>query len=300
MYNEYLSCKLCPRECKTDRINGNLGYCLSSAKLFVAKAYPHKWEEPCLSGTNGSGTVFFSGCNLRCVFCQNSIISTNKVQGKEITAERLSDIFIELEQMGVHNINLVTPTHFMPHIKESIKLAKANGIKIPFVYNTSGYEKAEIIKHLSGYIDIYLTDMKYCSNAYAKRYSNAPNYFSYAFDALKAMYKQTGNPVFDENGILKRGTIVRHLIMPDMVTDSKRVLQALFNEFNNNIIYSIMNQFTPISIDQKYDEINRKITDEEYNEVLNFADSIGITNGFTQVGDTASDSFIPSFDLEGV
>lgn len=299
-YKLYDNCNLCPRSCGINRNSAELGFCGKSSDLYVAKAYAHMWEEPCLSGTQGSGTVFFSGCNLKCVYCQNYKISSNEIIGKMITAEHLAQIYLELEQKRVNNINLVTPTHYLPHIIESINLAKQKKINIPFVYNTSGYEKADVIKLLEGYIDIYLTDIKYYSNVYARRYSHADNYFKYAIDAATEMLRQTGKPQYNENGLLKSGVIIRHLVLPDMTYDSKRILRKLFEKFGNDVIYSIMSQFTPINIDNRYVEINRKITQDEYDDVLLFAEQLGIESFYKQIGEAAKESFIPDFDLEGI
>lgn len=292
-------CELCPRNCKIDRINGEVGFCKATDKIKIARASLHFFEEPCISGNNGSGTIFFSFCNLKCVYCQNYDIST-KNYGKEISVNRLCDIMLELQQQGAHNINLVTPTHYVPQIIEAIKKAKEQNLIIPIVYNTSGYEKQETIKLLDGYIDIYLTDMKYYGDEYSLKYSNAKNYFTFAKESLNEMYSQVGTPKFDNNGLMTKGIIVRHLVLPNLINDSKNIIKYLYNTFNNNIYISIMNQYTPLEHVKKYNELNRTITDTEYDEVINYAISLGIENAFIQEGETQKESFIPKFDNTGI
>ena len=294
----YKNCTLCPRNCHIDRSAGLFGFCGQDMTPKVAKAYPHMWEEPCISGENGSGTVFFCGCNLKCVYCQNKQISRASSAGKPMSDKELCEIYFKLKARGVHNINLVTPTHFVPHIVSSVALAKQNGIGLPFVYNTSGYENVETLSLLKGYIDIYLTDFKYFSNAYAKRYSNISDYRDVAFNAVKEMFSQTNKPAYSKDGLLKRGTVIRHLILPEMTRDSKRVLKLLYDEFGNSVIYSIMSQYVPFKLDKKYDEINRKITPAEYSDVVSYADEIGIENCYTQCGQAAQESFIPDFNCD--
>lgn len=288
-----MECNLCPRNCMVDRIK-QTGFCRAPDKIRIARSNLHYWEEPCISGENGSGTVFFSFCPLKCVFCQNYKLSHENI-GYEVSIEKLANIFLDLQSQKAHNINLVTPTHYVPQIIEALKIAKKSGLTIPIVYNTSGYETVETIKMLSGHIDIYLPDFKYYSNELAKKYSFAPNYFEIATKALKEMFNQVGEFSFDENGILKKGMIVRHLILPNQVEDSKNVISHLYNLFKDKIYISIMNQYTPLPHVIKYPELNRKITDKEYNEVVDFAISIGIENAFIQEGDTAKESFIPEF-----
>lgn len=273
----------------------NIGFCKASNKLKIARAALHHWEEPCISGENGSGTVFFSFCPLKCVFCQNYTLS-HENSGKEITIEKLAEIFLDLQNQNAHNINLVTPTHYVPQIIEALKIAKKNGLKIPIVYNTSGYENIETIKMLDGYIDVYLPDFKYFSNDLAKKYSNANNYFEIATNALNEMFKQVGEFSLDENGILKKGMVVRHLLLPGYTEDSKDVISHIYDLFRDKIYISIMNQYTPLEHVKKYPELNRKVTEDEYNEVIEFALSLGIENAFIQEGDTAKESFIPDFN----
>lgn len=296
LYNE---CSLCPRDCHVDRTNGFKGYCRVGHKLVVARAALHMWEEPCISGTNGSGTVFFSGCSVGCVYCQNYNIA-NGLAGKVISTERLAEIFIELQTKKAHNINLVTPSHYIPHIVEALNLSKLNGLIIPIVYNTSGYEKKETLKLLNGIVDVYLPDLKYFDEKIAKKYSNCSDYFIYAKDAIEEMVSQTGEPVFDCNGIMTKGVIVRHMMLPGCLEDSKKIIKHLYDTFGNKIFISIMNQYTPLSHVQGYPEINKKVTDEEYEELIDFAVELGVENGFIQEGETQSESFIPEFNGEGV
>jgi len=295
-------CTLCPRNCAVDRKNGEKGICGQTAQLKVARAALHFWEEPCISGTAGSGTVFFSGCSLHCVFCQNEAIA-NGTAGKVITIERLAEIFLELEEQGANNINLVTPGHFIPQIKEALTTAKQRGLALPVVYNTSSYESVEALKSLEGVVDIYLPDFKYMSSELSAKYSHAADYAEVAKAAIAEMVRQTGTPVFDENGedgLIKRGTIVRHLTLPGCMEDSKEIIKYLYDTYGEQIYISIMNQFTPLENVAAYPELNRKITGEEYEELIDYAIELGIEQGFIQEGETAEESFIPAFDGEGV
>jgi len=292
-------CTLCPRNCKVNRNNNELGFCNMESELLVARASLHFWEEPIISGDKGSGTVFFSGCNLKCVFCQNFNISNNNF-GKTISIERLSEIFLELQQQGAHNINLVTPTHFVPHIIKALKIAKANGLIIPIVYNSSGYENIETIKLLNGYIDVYLPDFKYFNNKYAIKYSKCPNYFEYTSKAIEEMIKQVGKPKFDNDGMLIKGVIVRHMLLPGLLDDSKKIIHYLVDKYNDKIFISIMNQYTPTNNLDKYKEIDKTVDNNDYQELINYAIDIGIKNGFIQEGETQKTSFIPEFDTTGV
>lgn len=294
------NCILCPRECGVNRINGATGYCGVGAELIVARAALHLWEEPCISGTMGSGTVFFGGCNLKCLFCQNHSIAIGDC-GQKITVERLSEIFLNLQQKGAANINLVTPTHFIPQIRDALNLAKAQGLTLPIVYNTGGYEKPETLKLLEGLVDIYLPDLKYYSGELSASYSHAPDYFTHACLALQEMYRQVGDPCFDlKSGLMQKGILVRHLLLPGQTKDSKKILRYLFETYGNRIYISIMNQYTPLSHVAHLPELNRPVTTEEYDRVVNFALRLGIENAFIQEGETATESFIPPFDLEGV
>jgi len=292
-------CVLCPRECHVDRTSGKRGYCKATDVLVVARAALHMWEEPCISGKEGSGTVFFTGCGLGCVYCQNRKISKGLV-GKIITIERLAEIFLELQDKGANNINLVTPTHYVPHIIEALNISRKKGLSLPIVYNCSGYEKVETLKLLEGYVDIYLPDFKYMSVEPAIKYSNCRDYFTIASAALEEMVRQIQETKFDGRGIMQKGVIVRHLTLPGYLEDSKKIIKYLYETYKDRIYISIMNQYTPVVKNIKYPELNRKITDEEYEELVKFAIEIGLENGFIQEGETASESFIPEFNGEGV
>ncbi|MGN1192455.1 MAG: radical SAM protein [Dorea sp.] len=293
-------CRLCPRECGVDRSEGKKGYCGASNELKVARAALHMWEEPCISGEAGSGAVFFSGCPMRCRFCQNYSIAAAR-KGKVISIERLAQIFLELQEKGAANINLVTPTHYTLHIIKALDLAKENGLRIPVVYNTSGYEKTETLKLLRGYIDIYLPDFKYMDGLLAAAYSNAPDYPEYAKRALEEMVGQTGPLKLDEEtGMARSGVIVRHLVLPGHVRNSKAVIQYLYETYGDQIYISIMNQYTPMPQVAKDKLLGRKVTRREYEKVIDYALELGVENGFFQEGDVAEESFIPEFDSEGV
>lgn len=294
-----MGCRLCPRMCSIDRANGQKGYCGVAEEIYAARAALHMWEEPCISGKDGSGTVFFSGCTLRCVFCQNRLIADGSI-GKRISVERLAEIFLELQEKGANNINLVTPTHYAKQIKQALKLSKKAGLCIPIVYNTSGYETVEAIRELEGYVDIYLPDFKYRSKELSFRYSNVIDYFEQASAALEEMVRQTKEAVYDEYGMMKRGVIVRHLMLPGCIEDSKEIIRYLYTTYQDKIVISIMNQYTPLSFMADIPELNRKVTAKEYEELVDYAISLGVENGFIQEGDTAEESFIPAFDLEGI
>lgn len=336
------NCMLCPRECGVNRKNGETGVCGQTAAIKAARAALHMWEEPCISGQNGSGTVFFSGCNLGCVFCQNHNIATGKA-GIEISIERLAEIFLELQEKGANNINLVTAGHFVPQVVEALKQAKQQGLFLPVVYNTSSYEKVETLRLLEGYVDIYLPDLKYVDSTISNRYSHAADYFTYASAAIAEMVQQVGEPefvfertagkesssaefladekkkiseqqnnmIFDaaeyqerseagESLLMRKGVIVRHLVMPGCVEDSKRVISYLLKTYGNQIFISIMNQYTPLPQCREYPELSRRVTEEEYDAVVDYAIGLGIENGFIQEGDVAEESFIPEFDGEGI
>lgn len=296
-YTMLKSCSLCPRNCKINRYTYK-GLCGADKDLKVAYYSLHKWEEPIISGENGSGTVFFSNCNLKCIFCQNRKISMMGY-GKNISEEKLCDIFIKLQDMGAHNINLVTPTQYVPQIMTSIKIAKNKGLDIPIVYNTSSYECVNTIKLLDGYIDIYLADLKYYDDSLAINYSRCPNYFKIASKAIDEMYKQVGKYEINNN-IMKKGIIVRILVLPGHVNDSKKIIKYLYEKYKDNIIISIMNQYTPIEHQKKYENLNRKLSDNEYDEIINYACDLGIKNAFIQEGDTQNESFIPNFDCSNL
>ncbi len=298
-------CCLCPRDCHVNRLSGQAGRCGQTGVLIAARASLHFWEEPCISGTNGSGTVFFSGCNLGCIYCQNYHIAQESA-GREISVGRLAEIFLELQEKGAHNINLVTPTHFIPQIVQALVTAKDQGLVIPIVYNTGSYEKADSLRLLDGLVDIYLPDLKYYSSELSARFSNAPDYFPIATAAIAEMYRQTGSPVFDQQSdsantpLLRRGVIVRHLLLPGQVKDSKKILRYLHDTYGDNIYISIMSQYTPLPQASAIPELNRRVTPEEYDRLLLFAERIGIRNGFRQEGSAAEESFIPEFDGQGL
>lgn len=268
------------------------------AEIKVSRAALHFWEEPCISGKKGSGTVFFSGCNLGCVYCQNREISDGSA-GKLISSYRLAEIFLELQEKGAENINLVTATHYIPSVIKSLEKAKLNGLSIPVVYNSGGYETLESIKMLDGLVDIYMPDFKYMSKELSKKYSNCPNYSEISKISLAEMFKQQPGCRFDDNGMIKKGVLVRHLVLPGQTEDSKEVIKYLYETYRDNIYMSIMSQYTPFGM-EKYPELNRKLTWEEYDAVLDYAVSIGVENAFIQEEDVASESFIPAFDLSGV
>ncbi len=292
-------CMLCPRECMADRMDGEPGYCRMPMEPYVARAALHYWEEPCISGTGGSGAVFFSGCTLRCVFCQNHEIAAGNI-GEKVSVERLAEIFLELKEQGADNINLVTAGHFLPAVVQALLRARDQGLKIPVVYNTGGYEKAETLKRLEGLVDVWLPDYKYQSGDLAKRYSHAPDYPVRAKEALAEMVRQAGNPVFDNRGMIEKGVIVRHLVLPGCVYDSKDVLEYLHDTWGTQIWVSILSQYTPLPHVRSFPELNRKITAEEYGEVVDYARFLGMKQVYVQMGDCAEESFIPVFDGRGV
>lgn len=297
--NKYENCLLCPRKCGINRRTGQTGVCGVSSEIKVARAALHYWEEPCISGKRGSGAVFFSGCSLHCVFCQNREISDGK-EGKVISKERLSDIFIELADKGANNINLVTPGQYIPDIVWAVNDAKSRGMKLPIIYNTSGYENVTELKLLEGIVDVYLPDFKYMDSTLSARYSRAKDYPSVAKQALSEMVRQQPGVVIDDaTGLIQKGVIVRQLLLPGHVNDAKAVLKYLYDTYHDHVYISMMSQFTPIAL-KDYPEINRTVTKREYERLVNYALEIGITNAFIQEGDVAKDSFIPAFDCEGV
>ena len=289
-----MKCDLCPRKCGINR-NESVGFCGVTNTLKVARAGLHFWEEPIISGASGSGTIFFSGCNLKCVYCQNYDIS-NEAFGKEITIKHLAEIFKELEEKGANNINLVTPSHYAKQIVEALKIYKPN---IPIVYNTSGYDSLEVLKVMEGWVDVYLTDLKYCSSELSKKYSKAENYFEVATSAILEMVRQQPNNVF-ENGMLKKGVVVRHMVLPTHTQDSFKVLDWIKQNLGDETLVSVMGQYTPYYNSKNYPEINRKLKPLEYKMVLNHCIKLGLTNGFSQELDSASEEYIPPFNLEGV
>lgn len=316
-------CNLCPRECGVNRNAGEKGYCQSDDRIYVARAALHRWEEPCISGKGGSGTVFFSGCNLRCVYCQNHKIAGGGV-GKPVSVERLAEIFLELQEKGAENINLVTPDHYVTAVVEAVSQAKERGLFLPIVYNGSGYEKPEAIRGLAGIVDVFLTDFKYMDASLAEKLSHAPDYPEVAKRALDEMVNITQNQptddlsghavditlstlpaalCFDENGMLRRGVIVRHLLLPGHKKNAKDVIRYVHETYGDSVILSIMNQYTPVSGIEKrtsYRELYRKVTRREYEAVVDYAIELGVKNAYMQEGDTAKESFVPPFDGEGV
>lgn len=298
-YAEFTKCSLCPRNCGAKRSQGQKGRCHTAAGLLVARAALHMWEEPCISGSEGSGTVFFSGCALGCIYCQNRKISYGQT-GELISEERLARIFLELQEKGANNINLVTAGHYVPRVKTSLILAKKQGMMLPVVYNSSGYEKAETLKQLEGLVDIYLPDFKYMDEELAGKYSGAADYPEVAKAAIAEMVRQRPEPQFDDRGMMKTGVIVRHLLLPGHVREAKRVIRYLYETFGDRIYISMMNQYTPMDAVREDPLLGRRVTKREYERLLNYAAELGIVQGFYQEGKTAKESFIPSFDCEGV
>ena len=298
-------CQLCPRECGADRIHGQTGFCGMTDELMAARAALHYWEEPCISGTEGSGAVFFSGCTLRCVFCQNAEIAAGHA-GKMLSVDRLADIFLELQEKKANNLNLVTATHFLPLILPALEKAKAKGLKIPVVYNTGGYEKTEIIKMLDGIVDIWLPDLKYESSELSARYSQAPFYFQAAAKAIAQMIRQTGNPHLkkipgEAAPVMDRGVIIRHLVLPGSKDDSIRLMHWIAEQLPKDSFYiSLMSQYTPYEQNPQFPELNRRITSYEYQKVVDAALDLGLTQGFMQKKSSAKEEYTPAFDLEGL
>ena len=297
-------CELCPRGCKVNREIGQLGICKVSSQLKVARAALHFWEETCISGTKGSGAVFFSGCSMHCVFCQNQEIA-NGVVGKEISRERLAEILLELQEKGANNINFVTPGHYVPQIIWSVEQAKRQGLRIPIVYNTSGYEKVDTLKQLEGIVDVYLPDFKYWNTELAAKYSNAPDYPEVAKSAIAEMVRQQPEAKFvydEEQGLelIKKGVIVRQLLLPGQLKDAKQIVKYLHETYGNHIYLSLMSQYTPLAHVEKYPELNRKVSRRSYEAYVDYAIEIGVENGYIQEEDVAEESFIPAFDGEGV
>lgn len=304
-------CKLCNRNCKVNRNNAETGFCKASNKIKLAKAFLHLWEEPPISQGNGSGTVFFSHCNFNCVFCQNYDISQGitemqnpnsktSVIGIDVSIERLSEIFLELQEKGANNINLVTPTHYVPQIIEALKIAKKNNLNIPILYNTNGYDSIETLKALNGYIDVYLPDFKYFNDKYALKYSKVSNYASNTIKVIDEMVNQVGTPKFDSEGRIIKGVIVRHLMLPGLLFDSKKIVDLLYNRYGNNIYISLMNQYVPMFNACNYPEINKRLNPKHYDSLINYALELGVTNGFIQDEGSNTTDFIPSFNLDGV
>ena len=288
-------CTICPHNCGINRTNNQIGRCKSKDTVKIALYSIHNFEEPCISGKKGSGTVFFSNCNMNCVFCQNYEIS-QQGKGKEITIEELAEIFIKQQEKDVENINLVTPTSYVPQIIEAIKIARNKGLKLPIVYNTNGYEKVETLKMLEGYVDIYLPDFKYSDNELAKRLSKVDNYFEIATQALTEMYKQTGKAVFDDRGIMQKGMIIRHLVLPNHILNSRRVLKWI-NENMHDVYVSVMAQYFPTYKAKDIEDINRKLTKEEYEQIENYLYRLDLENGYIQELGEHEEEYVPKWDI---
>jgi len=291
-------CRLCPRNCNINRIRGERGFCQAGDTVRLGRAALHHWEEPCLSGERGSGAVFFSYCTLRCVYCQNTQISHHQ-GGIEVSIPRLAEIFRDLEKQGAHNLNLVTPTHYVPQIITALQLAREQGLTLPVVYNTSGYEKPETIELLKGYVDIYLPDFKYFLSESAGRYSSAPNYPEVAKAALDAMVEQVGAPIFGSDGMMKKGVIVRHLVLPEHEEESRAILSYLVKRYGDRIWISLMSQYTPFAAVERYPELNRRVSRAVYDALIDYAVDLGLENCFIQEEGAAEESFIPAFNGEG-
>jgi len=294
MFEELVECKVCPNNCKVNRIDGKIGMCKASDKINVALASLHYFEEPCISGEKGSGTVFFSNCNLKCKFCQNYKISWEG-RGKEITVEELANTFLDLQGQGANNINLVTPTIYVYQIIEAIKMAKNKGLNIPIIYNSNGYESLETLKSLEGYIDVYLPDLKYFDDDIAFKYSGVKEYFNHATEAIKEMYRQVGSPELNENEIIQKGLIIRHLVLPNNIENSKKILKWIKDNIDKRVYVSIMAQYFPCYKAKDIEELNRKLTKEEYEEIENFVYDLNIENGYMQELGEHEEEYVPNF-----
>ncbi len=290
-------CRLCPRECKVNRLYGEVGFCGAGAKAKIARAALHFWEEPCISGDEGSGTVFFSCCNMKCIYCQNYGISTQN-RGMELSSDDLAEKFLGLQELGANNINLVTPTHFIPQVIDAISIAKMRGLRLPIVYNCGGYESVDALRLLSGYIDVYMPDMKYYKDKYAVEFSSAPNYFEIAKKAIAEMFAQVGKPCFDERGIMQKGVIVRHMMLPGLMFDTKKIIDYLYKTYGDDIYISLMSQYTPMPNVSGNAKLNRRIPEEYYDAMVEYCAEKGIRSAFIQDGSSATESFIPEFNLE--
>lgn len=290
------SCTLCPHNCKINRQEGKIGRCKATNQVKIALYSIHQFEEPCISGENGSGTVFFSNCNLNCIFCQNYEIS-QQGKGKEISTDELANIFLKQQERKAENINLVTPTSYVPQIIEAIKIAKNKGLKLPIVYNTNSYENIETIKMLKGYVDIYLPDLKYADNLLAKKLSHIDSYFETATQAIQEMYKQVGNPILNEKGIMQKGMIIRHLVLPNYIENSKHVLKWIHENLPNDVYVSVMAQYFPTYKAKEDEKLNRKLTKEEWNEILEYIDTLEIQNGYVQELGEHEEEYVPKWEF---
>jgi putative pyruvate formate lyase activating enzyme len=299
MLDSLSNCNLCPRSCGVNRLQGELGFCKASKEIKIAKACLHQWEEPCISGSNGSGTIFFSNCNLRCVFCQNHEISSAGI-GKEISIQRLSEIFLEQQEKGAHNINLVTPTHYVPQIIEALKLSKGKGLNIPIFYNSNGYDSIDTIRSLKNYIDVYLPDLKYFNNKYGEKYSDVPNYFSFASTAISEMVTQVGGAKFSKDGLIEKGVVIRHLMLPGLLFDSKKIMDYIYKSFGDSVYFSLMNQYTPMHRAKDFKELNKTLNSKHYDSLIDYCLELGLDNGFIQDSGTSSETFVPDFNLNGL
>ena len=296
MLEKLQRCEICPHDCKVNRLQRHMGRCKCNDKIKIALASVHHFEEPCISGKNGSGTIFFSNCNLNCKFCQNYEIS-QEGKGIEITIEELADIFIKQQEKKVHNINLVTPTMYAYQIIEAIKIARKKGLNIPIIYNSNGYENVQTIKDLNGYIDVYLPDLKYYDNDLGLKYSGIKNYFEYASKAILEMYKQVGSPKFDKNGNILKGLMIRHLVLPNNIENSKNVLKWIKENIDENVYINIMAQYFPTYKAKEIEELNRKLSKEEYEEIENFVYDLNIKNGYMQELGEHEEEYVPDFNL---
>lgn len=292
-------CRLCPHNCGVNRLKGEIGRCKSSANVKVALASLHYFEEPCISGKNGSGIVFFTNCNLACKYCQNYEISQMQ-KGKEITVEHLAEIFIKQQKRGANNINLVTPTSYVYQIIEALDIAKKNGLNIPIIYNTNGYEKKETIELLKGYIDVYLPDLKYYNNEIAKKYSGIDNYFEIATTAIKEMYKQVGHAIFNEDGLIQKGVIIRHLVLPNHILNTKHILKWIKENMPNDVYVSVMAQYFPTYKAKEDELINRKLTCKEYKQIEQYLYSLNLENGYIQELGEHEEEYVPEFNFNGM
>lgn len=296
MIEKLSGCNLCPHNCNVNRLEGKIGRCKCNAKVKIALASLHYYEEPCISGENGSGTVFFSNCNLNCKYCQNYEIS-QMGKGREIEIEELAKIFLEQQEKGVNNINLVTPTSYVYHIIEALDIAKKNGLKIPIIYNTNGYENIETIELLKGYIDVYLPDLKYYSNDISKKYSNIDNYFETATKAIKKMYEQVGKTVFNEEGIIQKGVIIRHLVLPNHILNSKHILKWIKENMPSDVYVSVMAQYFPTYKAKEDKQINRKLKKKEYKQIEEYLYSLELENGYIQELGEHEEEYVPNFNF---
>lgn len=298
LLNLLKKCQLCPRQCGINRIEGYTGFCGAGYNIKAAKSMLHMWEEPCISGDKGAGAVFFSSCSMRCVFCQNHEIS-QKHYGREISINRLAEIFIELQYRGANNIDLVSPTHYVPQIAEALSIARSKGLKLPVIYNTNGYECIDTLRLLEGFVDVYLPDIKYFRDEYSKKYSGTPDYFKYASRAVLEMYRQVGIPKF-ENGIIKRGLIIRHMLLPGLLSDSKKVLDWISKNLPKDIYISLMSQYVPMYHASNFVEINKRVSEKSYEWLIDYSLSLGLENGYIQEQTSAEAGYTPLFDCSGI